>query len=62
MMKVKGPFAVIKETWDVFLGETSIGGLANSGKSRNGIVRTIIWQIAFIIMFSISFKSKTSIK
>ena len=56
MMKADGPFTVFKRTWNEFLQETSIAGLANSGKSRNGIVRRIFWQIAFIIMFSISFK------
>ena len=54
MMKDDGPLTVIKRTWNEFLQETSIAGLANSGKSRNGIIRRIFWQIAFIIMFSIS--------
>ena len=53
-MKYEGPFQVIKRTWDEFLKETSISGLANSGKSRNGFFRRLMWQLAFGIMFSAS--------
>ena len=56
MMKADGPLTVLKRTWNEFLQETSIAGLANSGKSRNGTVRKTFWLIAFIIMFSISLK------
>ena len=54
-MKGEDPFQVIKRTWDEFLQETSIAGLANSGKSRNGFFRRLMWQLAFGIMFSASF-------
>ena len=53
-MKGEDPFQVIKRTWDEFLQETSIAGLANSGKSRNGFFRRLMWQLAFGIMFSAS--------
>ena len=55
-MQAKGPFLVVKTTWEEFVQETSIAGLANSGKTRNGFIRRTFWQIAFIIMFSISLK------
>ena len=55
-MKAKGPFLVLKTTWDEFVKETSIAGLANSGKSRNGIIRRTFWLVAFIAMFSVTFK------
>ena len=54
-MKGEGPFQIIRRTWDEFLQETSIAGLANSGKSRNGLFRRLMWQLAFGIMFSASF-------
>ena len=55
-MQAKGPFLVVKTTWEEFVQETSIAGLANSGKTRNGFIRRTFWQIAFIIMFNISLK------
>ena len=55
-MKANGPFLVLKNTWLEFVQETSIAGLANSGKSRNGIIRRTFWQIAFILMFAVTFK------
>ena len=55
-MQAKGPFLVLKTTWEEFVQETSIAGLANSGKTRNGFIRRTFWQIAFIIMFTISLK------
>ena len=55
-MKAKGPFLVLKKTWEEFVQETSIAGLANSGKSRNGFIRRTFWQIAFILMFAITLK------